>query len=100
MGDCSQVNHSRGRIEARYESCLPVGMTLATERCEATKRAGHLAAVFSSLKSLGLTDRELFHEIMRRVLLANSGLFGYGRSGNRTRSTAGINGMRGRPDMI
>jgi hypothetical protein len=70
-------------------------MSLATERCETTNRAGHLAAVFSSLKSLGLADRELFHEIMRRVLLANSGLLAV--------STAwepeALDG-RGRPDMI
>jgi DNA-binding CsgD family transcriptional regulator len=48
-------------------------MTL--DRC-AVNRAGHLALVFSSLKALGLTDRDLFIEIMRGVLLANSGLLG------------------------
>lgn len=51
-------------------------MTLVLERCEATNRAGHLAAVFSSLKALGLTDRDFFNEIMRRVLLRNGGLLG------------------------
>jgi DNA-binding CsgD family transcriptional regulator len=43
---------------------------------EAVNRAGHLALVFSSLKALGLTDRNLFNEIMRGVLLANSRLLG------------------------
>lgn len=52
-----------------------VGMTLALERYEANQ-AGHLAAVFSSLKTLGLTDRGLLNEIMRKVLLGNSGLLG------------------------
>ena len=51
-------------------------MTLALERCEVTNRAGHLAAVFSSLKALGLTDRDFLNEIMRRVLLRNAGLLG------------------------
>jgi DNA-binding CsgD family transcriptional regulator len=41
------------------------------DRSEALNRAGHLALVFSSLKGLGLTDRNLFHEVMRGVLLAN-----------------------------
>jgi hypothetical protein len=49
-------------------------MTL--DRCEAVNRAGHLAVVFSSLKALGLTDRNPFNEIMRDVLLANSRLLG------------------------
>jgi DNA-binding CsgD family transcriptional regulator len=49
-------------------------MTL--DRCEAVNRAGHLALIFSSLKALGLTDRHLFNEIMRGVLLANSRLLG------------------------
>lgn len=53
---------------------LILGMTL--ERAEALNRASHLAAVFSSLKTLGLTDRGLLNEILRRVLLANSGLLG------------------------
>ena len=46
------------------------------DRCEAVNRAGHLALVFSSLKALGLTDRHLFSDIMRGVLLANSRLLG------------------------
>src|SRR5258705_3120968 len=46
------------------------------ERAEAMNRAGHLATVFSSLKTLGLTDRGLLNEILRRVLMANSGLLG------------------------
>ena len=49
-------------------------MTL--DRCEAVNRAGHLALVFSSLKALGLIDRDLFNEIMRGVLLANPHLLG------------------------
>jgi DNA-binding CsgD family transcriptional regulator len=49
-------------------------MTL--ERAEAVTRAGQLATIFSSLKSLGLTDRGLLNEIMRRVLEANPGLLG------------------------
>ena len=49
-------------------------MTL--ERCEAVNRAGQLAIVLSSLKTFGLTDRGLLNEIMRGVLLANSGLLG------------------------
>ncbi|HEY5706958.1 MAG TPA: LuxR C-terminal-related transcriptional regulator [Terrimicrobiaceae bacterium] len=49
-------------------------MTL--ERAEAVNRASQLATVFCSLKTLGLADRSLFTEIMRRVLVANSGLLG------------------------
>jgi DNA-binding CsgD family transcriptional regulator len=49
-------------------------MTL--ERAEAVNRASQLATVFSSLKTLGLTDRGLLNEIMRGVLVANSGLLG------------------------
>jgi DNA-binding CsgD family transcriptional regulator len=49
-------------------------MTL--ERAEAVTRASHLAGIFSSLKSLGLTDRGLLNQIMRGVLEANSGLLG------------------------
>ena len=49
-------------------------MTL--ERAEAVNRAGQLATVFSSLKTLGFTDRGLLNEIMRGVLVANSGLLG------------------------
>ncbi len=49
-------------------------MTL--ERAEAVNRAGQLAKVFSSLKTLGLTDRGLFNEIMRGVLVANPRLLG------------------------
>jgi DNA-binding CsgD family transcriptional regulator len=49
---------------------------MALERCEAMNRAGHLAAVFSYLKTLGLTDRGLLNEIMRGVLVANSRLLG------------------------
>ena len=49
-------------------------MTL--ERSEAVNRAGQLAKVFSSLKTLGLTDRGLFNEIMRGVLVANPRLLG------------------------
>jgi DNA-binding CsgD family transcriptional regulator len=46
------------------------------DRPAAVNRSGHLALVFSSLKALGLTDRNLFNEIMRGVLLANARLFG------------------------
>ena len=46
------------------------------DRCETVNRAGHLALIFSSLKALGLTDRNLLNEIMRGVLLANSRLLG------------------------
>jgi DNA-binding CsgD family transcriptional regulator len=62
--------------EAVRKLLASMGMTLALERGEATNRAGHLAAIFSSLKTLGLIDRALLSEIMRRVLLANSGLLG------------------------
>jgi DNA-binding CsgD family transcriptional regulator len=51
-----------------------LGMT--SDRCEALNRAGHLALVFSSLKTLGLTDRDLLNEIMHRVLLADCRLLG------------------------
>ena len=53
---------------------LRLGMTL--ERAEAVNRASQLATVFSSLKTLGLTDRGLLNEIMRGVLVANPGLLG------------------------
>ena len=46
------------------------------ERAEAVTRASQLATVFSSLKSLGLTDRGLLNEILRRVLEANPRLLG------------------------
>jgi DNA-binding CsgD family transcriptional regulator len=46
------------------------------ERAEEVTRAGQLAAVLSSLKNLGVTDRGLFNEIMRRVLVANPCLLG------------------------
>jgi DNA-binding CsgD family transcriptional regulator len=46
------------------------------DRSAAVNRSGHLALVFSSLKALGLTDRNLFNEIMRGVLLADSRLLG------------------------
>lgn len=46
------------------------------ERAEAVNRASQLATVFASLKTLGLTERGLLNEIMRRVLVANSGLLG------------------------
>jgi DNA-binding CsgD family transcriptional regulator len=49
-------------------------MTL--ERAEAVTRASQLATIFSSLKSLGLTDRGLLNEIMRRVLEVNPGWLG------------------------
>ena len=49
---------------------------MLSDRCAAVNRAGHLALVFSSLKALGLTDRQLFSDIMRGVLLANSRLLG------------------------
>jgi DNA-binding CsgD family transcriptional regulator len=45
-------------------------------RPETMNRASQLASVFSSLKSLGLADRGVFLEIMRRVLVANSGWLG------------------------
>jgi DNA-binding CsgD family transcriptional regulator len=46
------------------------------ERPEAVNRASQLATIFASLKTLGLTERGLLNEIMRRVLVANSGLLG------------------------
>ena len=46
------------------------------ERAEAVNRASQLATIFASLKTLGLTERGLLNEIMRRVLVANSGLLG------------------------
>jgi DNA-binding CsgD family transcriptional regulator len=46
------------------------------ERAAAVTRASQLATVFSSLKSLGLGDRGLLNEIMRRVLEANPRLLG------------------------
>ena len=49
---------------------------MALDRCDGVNRAGHLAVMFSSLKALGLTDRDLFNKIMRGVLLANSQLLG------------------------
>ena len=49
---------------------------MLSDRCAAVNRAGHLALVFSSLKALGLTDRQVFSDIMRGVLLANSRLLG------------------------
>ena len=49
-------------------------MTL--ERPEGVNRAGQLATVFSSLKTLGFTDRGLLNEMMRGVLVANPCLLG------------------------
>jgi len=51
-------------------------LSMTMERAEAVNRASHLAAVFSSLKALGFTDRGLLNEILRGVLVANSGLLG------------------------
>ena len=50
-------------------------MTLEPAEAAVT-RASQLAAVFSSLKNLGLVDRGFLNEIMRRILVANPGLLG------------------------
>lgn len=50
------------------------GMTL--EHAASSRQAGHLAGIFSSLKTVGLAERVLFNDILQRVLLANSRLLG------------------------
>lgn len=49
-------------------------MTL--DRGDKVNRAGHLALIFSSLKTLGISDRVFFNEVLRGVLLANPSLLG------------------------
>jgi len=46
------------------------------ERTETVRNAGHLAGIFSSLRTLGLADRGLFNDILQRVLQANPQLLG------------------------
>jgi hypothetical protein len=58
-----------------------MGMTL--ERCEAVNRASHLALVFSSLKALGVTDRDAFNDITHEVLWSNRAHLACGRYGER-----------------